>query len=197
MSEAEIIPPEVLEGVREGEDQAWRELIRLLSPQVYSIIRRQVRSVSDHDDLAQETFTKIFLKLDRYAGKNEFHHWVSRIAINTCYDWLRKKKSRPLSSFSDLGKNEERLIVRTLAGEAPGNDDSLDEIRRILDRLISSLKPREQIVIRLLDLEENSVHDVCELTGWGESKVKVTAMRARGKLADMLKPGKRRDREHE
>jgi len=197
MSDTQTIPPEVLEGVRKGEDHAWRELIRLLSPQVYSIIRRQIRSTAEHDDLAQETFTKIFLKLDRFAGKNEFRHWVSRVAINTCYDWLRKKKSRPLSSFSDLSEKEESIISQTLVGESPENDDNLNELRRILDRLISSLNPKEQIVIRLLDLEENSVHDVCELTGWGASKVKVTAMRARGKLAGMLKAINRRDLEHE
>jgi RNA polymerase sigma-70 factor (ECF subfamily) len=186
MSEAETIPPQILDGVRKGDEAAWRELIRLLSPQVYSIIRRQIRSNSDHDDLAQDTFTKIFLKLDRYAGKNDFRHWVSRVTINTCYDWLRKKKSRPLSSFSDLGEKEERLITRTLVGKEPEDDDNLDELRHILDSLIASLKPREQVVIRLLDLEENSVQTVCELTGWGESKVKVTALRARRKLAEML-----------
>ncbi|MGJ8643892.1 MAG: RNA polymerase sigma factor [Luteolibacter sp.] len=186
MSEAETIPPQILDGVRKGDEDAWRELIRLLSPQVYSIIRRQIRSNADHDDLAQDTFTKIFLKLDRYAGKNEFRHWVSRITINTCYDWLRKRKIRPLSSFSDLGEKEERLIGQTLAGEGQEDGENLDELRHILDSLIASLKPREQVVIRLLDLEENSVQTVCELTGWGESKVKVTALRARRKLADML-----------
>lgn len=197
MSEAEAIPPAILEGVHRGDEEAWVELLRLLSPQVFSIIRRQIRSTADHDDLAQEVFTKIFLKLDRYGGKKEFRHWVSRVTINICYDWLRRKKSRPLYSFSDLGENEERMIGRTLAGEAPENDDRLQDLRRILDSLISTLKPREQIVIRLLDLGENSVHEVCELTGWGESKVKVTAMRARAKLAGMLKAIKQRDAEHE
>lgn len=194
MSEAETISPEVLDGVRKGDEAAWRELIRLLSPQVYSIIRRQIRSHADHDDLAQDTFTKIFLKLDHYAGNSEFRHWVSRVTINTCYDWLRKKKSRPLFSFSDLGEKEERLIGQTLAGEGSDNDDNLDELRHILDSLIAALKPREQVVIRLLDLEENSVQTVCELTGWGESKVKVTALRARRKLAEML--GKIRTGDH-
>ena len=52
--------------------------------------------------------------------------------------------------------------------------------------MISTLNPREQIVIRLLDLEERSVRDISELTGWGSSKIKVTAMRARRKLANRL-----------
>jgi RNA polymerase sigma-70 factor (ECF subfamily) len=60
-------------------------------------------------------------------------------------------------------------------------------MRELLDQLIATLNPREQIVIRLLDLEEKTVQDTCNLTGWGASKIKVTAMRARRKLSEQLK----------
>jgi len=186
MAEPEPITEEILKGVREGDEGAWRELLRLLSPQVYAIIRRQIRFSADHDDLAQDTFTRIFLKLDHYSGKSEFRHWVSRVTINTCYDWLRKRRARPLSSFSDLGEKEERLIELTLADGDAGRETDAEDLRHVLDRMIATLRPREQIVIRLLDLEEHSVQAVCGLTGWGESKVKVTAHRARKKLAEML-----------
>lgn len=186
MAEPEPIPAHILEGVREGDEYAWRELLRLLSPQVYAIIRRQIRFSADHDDLAQDSFTRIFLKLDRYSGKSEFRHWVSRVTINTCYDWLRKRRARPLLSFSDLGENEARLIGLALSDGDPRRDADREDLRLVLDRMIATLKPREQIVIRLLDLEEQSVQDVCGLTGWSESKVKVTAHRARKKLAEML-----------
>ena len=54
------------------------------------------------------------------------------------------------------------------------------------ERLLESLNPREQLVIRLLDLEENTIQETCNLTGWGASKVKVTAFRARKKLRQAL-----------
>jgi len=181
------IPRDLLENIREGHESAWRELVDLLTPQVYRIIRNQVRTSSDHDDLAQDAFTKIFLKLDQYDSRSPFPHWVSRITINTCYDWLRRQKARPLVSFSDLGESQAELIEKSLAGESSEQAESLQAMRELLDRLISTLNPREQIVIRLLDLEEKSVQDICDLTGWGASKVKVTAMRARRKLTDHLK----------
>ena len=111
---------------------------------------------------------------------------MSRLTINTCYDWLRKRKARPLVSYSDLGETEAEILEKTLAGDPLEQKESIASMRALLDRLISSLKPREQIVIRLLDLEEKSVQDVGELTGWGASKIKVTAMRARKKLRDLL-----------
>jgi len=179
--------PELLARVRTGEEEAWRELISLLTPLVSKIIHNQVRRTSDHEDLAQEVLTKIFLKLNQFAGKQPFTHWVSRITINTCYDWLRKDKARPLVSYSDLCDTQAEILEKNLSGDSTSNNEDLSAMRELLDRLISTLKPREQIVIRLLDLEEKSVQDVCNLTGWEASKVKVTAMRARRKLTQQLK----------
>ena len=187
MDEPITVTPGLLARVRAGDEEAWRELIQKLNPLVIKIIRSQVRRQSDHDDLAQEAFTKIFLKLDQFAGKQPFAHWVSRLTINTCYDWLRRQKARPLVSYSDLGDTQSEILEKNLAGQSDGNKESLAAMRELLDRLISTLKPREQIVIRLLDLEEKSVQDICDLTGWGASKVKVTAMRARRKLSEQLK----------
>ena len=186
MSESPIVDSALLLRIRRGEEEAWRELVDFLNPQIYKIIRNQVRSSADHDDLAQETFTKIFHKLGQFNGKQPFTHWVSRITINTCYDWLRRHKSRPLMNFSDLGEAQAEIVQKKLAGQNNDQENDLAAMRELLDQLIATLKPREQIVIRLLDLEENNVQDVCDLTGWGASKVKVTAMRARRKLTDQL-----------
>ena len=187
MDEPGEISSSLLDNVRAGHEIAWRELVDLLSRQVFGIIRNQIRKSSDHEDLAQEAFTKIFLKLDQFNARRPFRHWVSRITMNTCYDWLRRHKARPLVSYADLGETQAEHLEKTLAGHSEDEAESLEAMRELLNRLIAGLKPREQIVIRLLDLEEKSVQDICDLTGWGSSKVKVTAMRARKKLADHLK----------
>ncbi len=187
MPDPDAIPESLLAGVRSGHEDSWRELVDLLSPQVFRIVRNQINQTADHEDVAQETFTKIFLKFEQFAGLQDFRHWVSRITINTCYDWLRKKKARPVDSFADLGEQHAEIIERSLAGESDTQEFGRQMMIDLLHKLIATLKPREQIVIRLLDLEEKSVQDVCNLTGWGASKVKVTAMRARRKLGDMLR----------
>ena len=187
MEEPGEITSSLLDEVRAGHETAWRELVELLSPQVFKIIRNQIRRSADHEDLAQEAFTKIFLKLDQFDSQRPFRHWVSRITINTCYDWLRRHKVRPLLSYADLGETQAELLEKTLTGKPNDEAESLEAMRELLNRLIATLNPREQIVIRLLDLEEKSVAEICDLTGWGSSKVKVTAMRARKKLANHLK----------
>ena len=89
---------------------------------------------------------------------------------------------------SDLSEGERHALEQTLASEGGEVSATRSELMiGLLDRLIASLKPQEQIVIRLLDLEERPVAEVAELTGWGHSKIKVTAFRARKKLSALLK----------
>lgn len=188
------IDGELLEAAQTGDERAWRELVDRLYPLVAGIIRNHLRRVDDREDVAQEVFVRLFTRLGSYAGRQPFEHWVSRITLNCCHDWLRRIKARPLRSYSDLGETELEILERTLRADTPHPADDPRQLRELLDRLIAGLKPREQIVIRLLDLEERSVQDACELTGWGASKVKVTAMRARRKLAEQLQRLQQRER---
>ena len=181
------ITPELLARVRSGDESANRTLVEILYPSVQANVRNHLRRQADHDDVAQEVFLKIFLKMEQYRGPQPFEHWVSRIAVTTCYDWLRKHRIRPLVTYSDLSEAEVEILEKSRQTSSRGTSDTQRELfSGLLDKLISTLNPREQIVIRLLDLEERSVRDISELTGWGSSKIKVTAMRARRKLANRL-----------
>ena len=131
---------------------------------------------------------KIFAKLDRFRGDQPFPHWVARIAVNTCYDKLRQQRVRPEFRFADLSEEEARFVENTLthatpeSAGTPGADGS-----EVVEKLLATLNPVEQMVLRLLDLEQKSVKEIIELTGWTASKIKVAAMRARRKLAETLK----------
>jgi RNA polymerase sigma-70 factor (ECF subfamily) len=178
---------DLLARVKAGDEAANRTLVEILYPIVRGNLRNHLRRFADHDDVSQEVFMKIFLKIEQYTGPQPFEHWVSRIAVTTCYDWLRKQRSRPLVTSSELSEAEVEIIDKNTQSTRAGTSDTHRELfSGLLDKLIATLKPREQIVIRLLDLEENSVKEVTELTGWSASKVKVTAMRARRKLAQQL-----------
>lgn len=182
------ITPALIDQARLGDPEACHQLVVMFHPWVMRRVRGQIHRHADVDDVVQEVFLKIFVKIDQFRGIQPFSHWVARVTTNTCYDWLRRQKARPSIAASDLSEAERAVIENTLAMESNESDDIKAEVLTgLLDRLIASLKPREQIVIRLLDLEQNSVAEVAELTGWGISKVKVTAHRARKKLAEKLK----------
>jgi RNA polymerase sigma-70 factor (ECF subfamily) len=183
----EKITPEILDAVRAGDDAASREFVDMLFPLVISIVRNHLPHSEAEEDLCQDIFLKVFARFDQYSGRQPVEHWVSRIALNTCYDRLRRQKTRRVASFAELDADEAVLLGR-FAGNGP--ERPLEGGRRLaaelLDKLLAALNPRERMVVRMLDLEELSVAEVCELTGWQASRVRVTAMRARRKLNQTL-----------
>ena len=195
MEHEPAIPDDLIEAARRGDERAWRRLVELLYPRVAGIIRNHLRRHADHEDVAQEVFLKIFLNLGRFRGEQPLEHWVARIALNACHDWLRRGKNRPAVTWTDLDPAQAAVLERTLAGETRAPESHPRLVHELVDQLIATLNPREQIVIRLLDLEQRPVHDICQLTGWGASKVKVTAMRARRKLAEQLQRLEARSRQ--
>ena len=131
---------------------------------------------------------KVFASIDGFRGIQPFPNWVARVALNTCYDHLRKQKARPEVRFTDLSDSDVEFVETIMAdsaaaeGTGPGCDG-----REVVNQLLATLNPRERMVLQMMDLEKKSLRDVCAFTGWGLSKVKVTAMRARRKLNDNLK----------
>lgn len=177
---------ELLAGARRGDEKISRQLVDALYPHVIRIVRAHLPARTDEEDVAQEIFMKMFSRLDQYRGPQPLHHWVCRIATNTCFDLLRKQKARPEVRFSDLSDAEQHFL--NIASHETTEDAPAmpHESREIVDKLLSTLKPDQQVVVRLLDVERQSVQEICNRTGWSASKVKVTALRARRKLAEVV-----------
>ena len=182
-------PDDIIAAARRGDEDACQQLLERLYPQVIAIVRNHLPNTEDEQDLTQEVFMKVFTRLSQYNSSKPLEHWVSRIAINTCYDRLRHQRVRSrVVSYSDLNVDESAFLERALQEEADqaGPVDQGESAGDLVEKLIQSLNPREQIAIRLLDLEERSVKETCDITGWSASKVKMTAMRARRKLSKAL-----------
>ncbi len=173
--------------VKQGDEPAARRLVDVLYPQVIRIVRSHLPNRSDDDDDVQEVFMKVFTKIDQYRTEHDlFDHWVARIAINHCRDRLRSLRSRRVLSYADLNAEEATFVSQLMQETATPQATVSEETLVVLEKLLSGLNERERIVIRLLDLEQRPVREVAKLTGWGESKVKVTAMRARRHLGERL-----------
>lgn len=171
-----------LGGVRRRDQAAARALVDHLYPLVIRIVRSHLPRRVAEEDLAQEIFLKMFTRLEQYHGAVPFPHWVSRIAVTTCIDHLRAQKRRPEFRWADLSEGEADVIeaVMTNENDVPANDAMASH--ELVHRLVGQLKPEDQVVIRLLDLEQKSIAEIATLTGWNQSLIKVRAFRARRKL---------------
>lgn len=183
-----------LERVRQRDQQAARELVEHLYPLVIRIVRSHLPRRVQEEDLAQEVFMKMFSRLEQYQGAVPFPHWVSRIAVTTCIDHLRAQKRRPEFRWADLSENEAEVLdtVLTNSNEVAANDAMA--ANELVYKLLEQLKPDDQTVIRMLDLEQKTIAEIADLTGWNQSLIKVRAFRARRKLQKLFQELQKKER---
>src|SRR6187455_903910 len=99
-----------------GDQQAASEMVESLYLHVMRIVRSHLPRAVDEEDISQEVFMKVFSRLETWRGDQPFPHWVARIAVNTCYDRLRRQKSRREVRFADLNEEEAAFLERTFTG---------------------------------------------------------------------------------
>jgi RNA polymerase sigma factor (sigma-70 family) len=171
-----------LDRVQEGDEDAARALVQRLYPTVLKSVRSHRSQRASEEDLTQTVFAKIFAKLHQFSGRVPLEHWVSRITVNTCLSQLSREKHRPELRMSDLSEEDEAVVrqLMSTADDLPAGQSR--EAHELLGKLLGALKADEQLVIRLLHLEEWSTDQISRLTGWSISRIKVKAFRARRKM---------------
>jgi RNA polymerase sigma-70 factor (ECF subfamily) len=163
-----------------GDDEAFAVLVRRHKGKVFGIAARFARNDHDLEDLAQEVFIRAYRKLGKFRGDAPFEHWLSRIAVRSCYDYLRR--TRPDKQNVSLDS-----MNMTITDIAANKQVSAHEVREVLNLALGHLPAKDRLVISLLELEEKSVREVAALTGWSEANVKVRAFRARKALEKALR----------
>ncbi len=174
---------------RDGDESAFAEIMRRYSPRVFYVASRFFRERTLVEDAAQEVFLKAFTQLESFEGRGSLEGWITRIATNTCLNMIRGSKRRPELTTSDLTEDESNWLDDKLANVATERYRSSERsmvAADLADRVLRTLSPDDQLVLKLMDGEELSVNDVVKLTGWSESKVKVTAFRARRRMREAV-----------
>ena len=174
---------ELLARIRDGASDDFAEIVQRHQSHVFAILYRYERDHQKLEDLAQETFLKVWRSLAQFDGRAPFSHWLSRITVNVALDHLRRiRRQRNEIGLPELGED---------ALEWLRNDDEHSELEsrqaaELLALAMRELSPAEQIVITMQELEGRSVKEICQRTGSSSVAVRVRAMRARAKLRKAL-----------
>jgi RNA polymerase sigma factor (sigma-70 family) len=167
-----------------GQDQdAARSLVEYLYPTVIRIVRANLPRLAAQEELAQDIFVKMFQKLDQFRGDVPLEHWVSRIAVNHCLNAIRAQKSRPEWRMADLSEDQAAALEAATADHTHDPDPAvLMGARELVEKLLESLNQEDRLLIRMLEIEDLSVDEVRQRTGWSATLIRVRAFRARRKL---------------
>src|SRR3954464_789898 len=187
MDEAAFDMAACIQRGRQRDEQAASLFMERLYPLVLKLVRAYLPRRTSEEDLVQTVFMKIFANLGQYSGRVPVEHWVSRIAVNTCLNDLKAEKVRPEWRWSDFSEEEQYVIDTLAATPADARELSAFASRDLLEKLLSTLEPQDRLIIQLLHLEERSVAEIRQLTGWSEPLIKVRAFRARRKLRKSLR----------
>ena len=143
------------------------------------------RSESEVEDIVQEVFLKAFQKLRSFRGDAPFEHWLMRLTVRTCYDFLRAHRRNREISFTDVSEQESDWLERFVADPSSASERTA-AARDLVQRVLAELSPAARLVITLLEIEDRSVKEVAALTGWSVPVVKIRAFRARGEMRKWL-----------
>src|SRR5262247_988968 len=96
--------PSCLRAVQQGDEEAARALFHRLHPLVSKVVRARLPRRTSEEDVVQAVFAKVFAKLDQYSGRVPLEHWVSRVAVNTCLNYIQSERARPELRWADLSE---------------------------------------------------------------------------------------------
>jgi RNA polymerase sigma-70 factor (ECF subfamily) len=160
-------------------------LVQKYSPRVFATARRYARRESEVEDIAQEVWLKAFDKLKSFRGEAPFEHWLMRMTVRTCYDFLRGHQRNRESAFSDLSEPESDWLDRFVTAPETASENA-DAAKMLVERVLERLSPPARLVITLLEIEDRPVKEIARLTGWSVPLVKVRAFRARAEMRKIV-----------
>ena len=176
---------ELIAAVLNGETASFEPLVKKYQPRVFATARRYARRESEVEDIVQEVFLKAFQKLRSFRGDAPFEHWLMRLAVRTCYDFLRAHRRNREMSFADFSDEESDWLERFAANPSDASDHAA-AARELVERVLAQLPPAARLIITLLEIEDRSVKEIAALTGWSLSVVKIRAFRARAEMRKCL-----------
>lgn len=177
-----MVEKELIEECRKGDLHNFRKVVEKSTPLIFSVAFRMLGDEDSARDIVQETLVTIWQKMSKIKTAESYKTWVYRIAVNKCYDELRKQKRQNESRYDDQAW---ALISNHLS------DDGITELESqenamIINILTNKLSHKQKAVFVLSELEEMPAGEISEITGMTKAVVKANLYYARKNIESLL-----------
>jgi RNA polymerase sigma-70 factor, ECF subfamily len=176
---------EIVERVRNGETDAFEELVRKHGRRVYRSLVGILGSAEEAEDALQDAFLKAFQHLPNFEARSRFSTWLVRIAINTGLQRLRSRKE-----VDSLDEEAEEFRPRNIQAwtDTPEEFYSREELRRLVEKEVMKLPLKYRVALVLRDLEELSTEEAAAALGLSIPGLKARILRGRLMLRESMVP---------
>jgi RNA polymerase sigma-70 factor (ECF subfamily) len=177
---------------RDGDRDAFAEIVRCYQRRIYAVAMRMTRRHEVADDITQDTFVRAYRNLERFEIGRPLKPWLTRIAVNLAINYLNgvAKREQPLYTEDAPGGPGRREETRASRPEPldsnPERALESEELALDLDRAVSLLPFEQRTVFLLKVVEEMRYEEIAKLLGISEGTVMSRLSRARGRLRVML-----------
>lgn len=188
-SPAALDDPALVSQVREGDQQAFTELVNRYAAKIFRLARHITRNDQDAEDVLQETFLKAYSRLDQFQGNSSFYTWLVRIGVNESLMKIRRRKDGKFVSLDEEIETPSGAIARELPDDAEDPEELLGrrELGDVLAEAIDGLAETYRTVFVLRDVEGLSTEETAEMLGLSISAVKSRLLRARLQMREKLR----------
>ena len=171
-----------IDSILNGDANAFTVLVDRYKDLVFTLALRMMKHREEAEEVAQDTFIKVYKSLNKFKGDSKFSTWIYRVALNTCLDRLKKNKRQQYTV--EINEYTEHQI-KTL-------DNALDKIEakereQAMQDCLALLPSEDSFLLTLYYFEELSLEEIGKIVDLKINNVKVKLFRSRKKLATILR----------
>ena len=172
----------IIAKVKQVDMVAFNALIDEYKAMAFTLSLRLLKNREDAEEATQDAFVKAYKNIGQFEGKSKFSTWLYTIVYHTALTQMRKRKLETTDISNELIENSGAFSESGKEWQRLQRVERSNYIQQALDRLLED----DQVAITLFYLNENSLAEISEITGWEMSNVKVRLHRARKRLLGAL-----------
>jgi RNA polymerase sigma-70 factor, ECF subfamily len=173
---------------KEGDQVAFEELVRKYQQAVLNLAYHYVGNRNEVEDITQKIFSKIYFSLPKFDVGRPFFPWLYRIAVNQCYDELRRTKRQKTRTFSELNLDDTSSIEKLISQNEipPSSDEERQDLHLLLHKVLDQLPDQQKMAIVLRDIEMIPYAKMTEILKCSEQAARLKVFRARIRLKTLM-----------
>lgn len=171
---------------KKGDLDAFDELVKRYENKVFTVAYRFVGNYADANDLAQETFIRVYQALPSFRGESSFATWLYRIAANVCRDELRRQHRQKKVSLDEMMSQPGGGI--SLADNSLSPEESLEknELQQAVQQFLNTLSDEHRLILVMREIQGLSYDEIAVSLDCSLGTVKSRLNRARQALKQKM-----------
>ncbi|WP_166921529.1 RNA polymerase sigma factor [Flavobacterium poyangense] len=166
----------------QGDSNSFAVLVNRYKDMIFTLALKMVKNREEAEEVAQDTFIKIYSSLSKFKGDSKFSTWIYKIAYNTCLDRLKKnKKEENNISIDEFSAH----LIKTMDNALSTLEEK--EKRQTIQNCLNLLPSEDNFLLTLFYFDDQNLDEIGKIMNISTNNAKVKLFRSRQKLAVILK----------